>query len=51
MERDGISVWFLNLILVLILEDAFFNVSLFFAFQNRGVIWGGSRNILPSDEV
>lgn len=28
-----------------------FNVSLFFAFQNRGVIWGGSRNILPSDEV
>ena len=30
MERDGISVWFLNLILVLILEDAFFNVSLFF---------------------
>ena len=30
MEREGTSVWFLNLTLVLILEDGFFYVSLFF---------------------
>lgn len=30
MEREGTSVWFLNRIQALILEDAFLNVSLFF---------------------